>query len=184
MSQRIGRAAVVIVDMQTGFCNQWTDHLAERMTSFLEEIEDTGTPVVGTRYINHERTACYQFEGWKECMAGSPETEIQPVLRPYLQRIFDKDRFSCWDSKMKRFLREQDVDKVYFAGVNTGCCVLNSVFDCYNDLMDCAVIADLCGSTSGPREHDAALVVLRSCITKERVLSAQEAAEEIWERGK
>lgn len=45
--------------------------------------------------------------------------------------------------------------------------MLHSAFDFYNDLVDCSVIEDLCGSTSGIREQEAALIVLRSCITEE-----------------
>ncbi len=179
---RRNRAAVVIVDMQVGFKNQWTAHLEKKMTAFLEEIRGSTALVVGTRYVNHEHTACYLFEGWKDCMAGSPEVEILPALRPYLQRVFDKDRYSCWNEQMREFVQKNGIGKIYFAGVNTGCCVLHSAFDCYNDLVDCAVISDLCASTSGPEEHEAALVVLRSCITRERVISAGEAARQIFGR--
>ena len=57
--------------------------------------------------------------------------------------------------------------------------MLHSAFDFYNDLVDCSVIEDLCGSTSGIREHEAALIVLRSCITEERVVTADQAVREI-----
>ncbi len=170
---------VVIVDMQNAFRNQWTEGLDRKIRSFLDGISDTGVIVAGTRYVNHPHTACYEFEGWKDCMEGSEEAEIMPLLSGCLQRVFDKDRYSCWNREMKQFVRENDIQKVYFAGVNTGCCVLHSAFDCYNDVVDCSVIADLCASTSGPKEHEAALIVLRSCITGERVVSAQQAAEKI-----
>ena len=108
-------------------------------------------------------------------MEGSKEAEIVPALRNCMVQIFDKDKYSCWNEELKAFVRENKIRKIYFAGVNTGCCVLNSVLDCYNDLVDCAVIEDLCGSTSGVREHEAALTVLRSCITEERVITAAQA---------
>ncbi len=173
------KPAVVIVDLQKGFLNRWTDDLPDMTAAFLERIGKAEVPVLGTRYVNHEGSACYRFEGWKECMEGTEDTELPPDLIPYYEQVFDKDVFSCWNDKMKNFIRERGIDKVYFAGVNTGCCVLASVFDCYNDLTDCAVISDLCGSTSGPEIHEAALTVLRSTIMKERVITADEAAEEI-----
>ena len=168
----------LIIDMQNGFINGFTRDLPEKIREFQAGL---GGRVVtaGTRYVNHERTACYVFEGWKSCMAGSEEAEIVPELRGCMERVFDKDRYSCWNEEMKAFIREKRIKKIYFAGVNTGCCVLHSVLDCYNDLAECAVIEDLCGSTSGLREHEAALVVLRSCITEERVVTAEKAYEEI-----
>lgn len=168
----------LIIDMQNGFINNFTEHLVEKIQDFQTSIA-AHVLTAGTRYVNHEHTACYLFEGWKSCMAGTKEAEIVPELRGCMQRVFDKDKYSCWNDEMKAFIRDNEIEKIYFAGVNTGCCVLHSAMDCYNDLVDCAVIEDLCGSTSGMEEHEAALVVLRSCITKERVITAEKAYEEI-----
>lgn len=168
----------LIIDMQNGFVNEHTEGIDKKILNFLEPVRDK-VFTAGTRYVNHEHTACYVFEGWKSCMKGTTEAEIIPSLLPVMERVFDKDKYSCWNDEMKRFIRDHGIDKVYFAGVNTGCCVLHSVLDCYNDLVDCAVIEDLCGSTSGTREHEAALAVLRSCITENRVISSEKAAEEI-----
>lgn len=174
----MGNILFMIIDMQNGFINNFTEGLVEKIHDFQTSIADH-VITVGTRYVNHEHTACYVFEGWKSCMAGSKEAEIVPELRGCMQRVFDKDKYSCWNEEMKAFVRDNKIEKIYFAGVNTGCCVLHSAMDCYNDLVDCAVIEDLCGSTSGIEEHEAALVVLRSCITKERVITAEKAYEEI-----
>ena len=172
----------LIVDMQNGFSNQNTQGIDERILDFLDQIKGRAI-VAGTRYVNNENTACYVFEGWKACMEGTEEAEILPTLRGHMERVLDKDKYSCWNDEMKQFIRDNKIDKVYFAGVNTGCCVLHSAFDFYNDLVDCSVIEDLCGSTSGIREHEAALIVLRSCITEERVVTADQAAREILYAG-
>lgn len=168
----------LIIDMQNGFLNRNTEGIDRRILEFLEKIQGRAA-VAGTRYVNNEHTACYVFEGWKACMAGTEEAEILPALRGRMERVFDKDKYSCWNEEMKQFIRENKIEKIYFAGVNTGCCVLHSAFDFYNDLVDCSVIEDLCGSTSGIREHEAALIVLRSCITEERVVTAEQAVMEI-----
>lgn len=174
----MGNTLFLIIDMQNGFINNNTQHLVEKICDFRAGIANH-VITAGTRYVNHEHTACYVFEGWKSCMAGAEEAEIVPELRGCMQRVFDKDKYSCWNEEMKAFIRDNEIKKIYFVGVNTGCCVLHSAMDCYNDLVDCAVIEDLCGSTSGIEEHEAALVVLRSCITKERVITAERAYEEI-----
>lgn len=174
----MGNILFLIIDMQNGFINNFTTDLVPQISAFQSRINDH-VITAGTRYVNHEHTACYLFEGWESCMAGSEEAEIVPVLRENMQKVFDKDKYSCWNEEMKAFVRDHEIKKIYFAGVNTGCCVLHSVLDCYNDLVDCTVIENLCGSTSGPEEHEAALTVLRSCITKERVITSSRAYEEI-----
>ena len=168
----------LIIDMQNGFVNKYTSGLDRKILDFHEMIKGRAL-TAGTRYVNHEHTACYVFEGWKDCMAGTKEAEIIPTLVPIMEKVFDKDKYSCWNEEMRQYLRDNNVDKVYFAGVNTGCCVLHSAFDFYDDLVDCTVIEDLVGSTSGIKEHEEGISVLRSCITKERVVTAEEALREI-----
>ena len=168
----------LIIDMQNGFVNKYTEGLDRKILDFHDKIKDR-VITAGTRYVNHEHTACYVFEGWKDCMAGTKEAEIISTLTPIMERVFDKDKYSCWNEEMRQYLHDNNVEKVYFAGVNTGCCVLHSAFDFYDDLVDCTVIEDLCGSTSGIKEHEEGISVLRSCITKERVVTAEEALKEI-----
>lgn len=170
------RTALVIIDMQRGFIKASTVHLVIDIASFIEKNKDKFDDIVGTRYINHENTACYRFEGWKKCMEGSTEAQMVPELEKYCTRIFDKSQYSCWTKEFQEYA--EPFDKLYFVGVNTGCCVLHSAFDAYNNLKDCAVIRDLCGSTSGEHSHQAALQVLEECITKQRVILKDDFAIE------
>lgn len=174
----MGKTLFLIVDMQKGFINQFTEDLVWKIRDFQHRIAER-VITAGTRYVHHERTACYLFERWKNCMEGTEEAEIVPELRDGMERVFDKDKYSCWNEEMQIYVRENEITKIYFAGVNTGCCVLHSVLDCYNDLVECAVIEDLCGSTSGSEEHENALAVLRNCITEKRVVTAEQAYREL-----
>ena len=81
----------LIIDMQNGFINQNTHGVDERILDFLEQIKGRAI-VAGTRYVNNENTACYVFEGWKDCMAGTKEAEIIPTLVPIMEKVFDKDK--------------------------------------------------------------------------------------------
>lgn len=105
-----GEYFFLIIDMQNGFINNYTQHLVERIHDFQADIADHMI-TAGTRYVNHEQTACYLFEGWKSCMAGSEEAEVVPELRGYMQRVFDKDKYSCWNEEMKAFIRDNTIEK-------------------------------------------------------------------------
>lgn len=60
----------LIIDMQNGFVNNFTEDLIPKILDFQAKIEDS-VLTAGTRYVNHEHTACYMFKGWKSCMAGT-----------------------------------------------------------------------------------------------------------------
>lgn len=165
------KTCLVIIDMQNGFINEHTRHLISKIKEFIEKSNFDN--VVATQYVNHPDTACYKFEGWKECMQGTTSTDIVKELKPLIQRTFKKDKYSCWNSQFKQFVKENKFNKLFFVGVNTGCCVLHSAFDAYNDLQDCCVIENLCGSTSGESSHKAAIQILTECITPERVIKIE-----------
>lgn len=166
------RNALVVIDMQVGFKNEHTEMLEDKIANFIDSYKEHFCSVICTRYINHDETACYKFEGYDKCMRGSVESHILPKLASRCTYSFTKDKYSCWTDKLKMHIRENKIERLYFVGVNTGCCVLHSVFDAYNDVVDSYVISDLCGSTSGEQSHKVALQVLRECITSERVIKA------------
>lgn len=170
--------ALIIVDMQYGFMNDNTKDLEQKMIRFIDNNINKFKIVIATQYVNHEKSPCYIFEGWKGCMNGTQESEIISSIYSRSDITASKDIYSCWNSQLKDILKQLKIDKVYFIGVNTGCCVLHSAFDAYNDLQDCAVIEDLCGSTSGENSHKAAIQILRECITKQRVITIKQFEEE------
>ena len=75
----------LIIDMQNGFVNEYTEGLDKKILDFQQTVRDR-VLTAGTRYVNHEHTACYVFEGWKSCMEGTSEAEIIPSLSPVMAR--------------------------------------------------------------------------------------------------
>lgn len=173
------KSLIAIIDMQNAFVNKFTSGLDKKILEFINNLDPNKICIAQTRYINNENTACYLFEGWKECMEGDISAEIIDSLKNISAQKFTKNKYSCWNNEFKSFIADNNIDKIYFCGVNTGCCVLHSVLDCYNDVMECAVIKDLCASTSGKKYHDAGLLIIESNITKYRVISSLDAISEI-----
>lgn len=167
------RKALVVIDMQMGFMNEHTAHLEQKIRDYIDEHREEFYVIIGTKYINNENTACYIFEKWTQCMAGTVETYLVPKVSSKVEKIFEKSVYSCYSAEFKEYLKAMQIEEVYMCGVNTGCCVLHSAFDAYNDLVSCYVIADLCGSTSGNQSHECALQVLRECITEQRVVNSK-----------
>jgi nicotinamidase-related amidase len=173
MENNIQRSALIVVDMQKVFINDQTKKVLERIKTFLTRKDRLFSCVIGTQYVNNKNTACYQYEGWKECMEGEEETEICPELINFMDYIVKKDKYTCYTEEFLKILKDNHINKVFFCGVNTGCCVLHSVLDCYENIIDCYVIEDLCGSTSGEHYHDISIDLLGTLITKERIVTSK-----------
>lgn len=172
----MGKKCLIIVDMQRGFLNQYTQDLPGKIAQFIQHHPAIDS-IVATRYNNTPETACYKLGQWKSCMAGTPDTELSAEIRPYVQRIFDKNTFSGFTPELKTFLQQNAFQKVYFCGVNTDCCVLATVFSCYDNVQDCTVISDLCGSTLGEKSHHHALTLLQENITSQRVIASRQITD-------
>ena len=166
------KTCLIIIDMQKGFINEHTRDLVAPLVNFLENKKFDS--VVATRYINTLETACYILEEWKSCMEGSDDTEILPEILPFVERVFDKGKYSCWNDEFKDYIKSNQFDLLYFVGVNTGCCVLHSVFDAHNDVYDTRIIEDLCGSSSGTESHKAGIKILTDCLTSKRIIKSSE----------
>lgn len=162
--------ALVIIDMQKGFINDKTAHLPNLILDYANTHHFDH--ILGTAYINNENTACYIFEKWYKCMEGSEEAEIVPELKPIIGKVFNKGKYSCWNEEFRQYVQDNNIDELYFVGISTACCVLHSAFDAYDDLQECYVISDLCGSMRGESSHQPALQLLRECITEDRVITS------------
>ena len=79
-----------------------------------------------------------------------------------LQNGFINENTAHFPHKIAEFISSHDCfDKIYFCGVNTDCCVLATVFSCYDSVQDCAVISDR-----------NAIDLLKDNITAERVVGS------------
>lgn len=178
------KQALVIIDIQNGFMNKNTAYLEGEIETFVQKtMKNPDFPmfdlIIGTQYVNHEASACYVLEGWKACMSGSEEAEICEKILPFLSEengeklIIKKDKYTCYTEEFLRLLKQAGIERIFMCGVNTGCCVLHSVLDVYEDVKDVYVLRDLCGSTTGPHYHEIAIELLETLITKERVIDRE-----------
>jgi len=163
---------LVIIDMQNGFMNEYTRHLPEKIRQFANA--NHFDCILATRYCNTPETPCYR-DGWTDCMSHTIDAQLVPEVAGIAGKVFDKHIYSTWTPEFAEFLHHQQFEKLYFCGVNTDCCVLVSVLNCYDRNQECFVIGDLCASTLGDKIHENALEIIRGNITPERVLKKDSA---------
>ena len=173
------KTILFIIDMQKGFMNENTKHLVPKIIDFVNKYHFD--LVIGTRYVNNENTSCHIYEGWDGCWEGTEDSELVPEIRKLCDMVISKHTYSCWNGRVTEWVEMEEKMsgkcRVVFVGVNTGCCVLASAFDAYDEVYDVTVIEDLCGSTSGVSSHNAGIQILRECITRARVIQSGEFIE-------
>src|SRR5438093_18625 len=76
---------LLVVDVQRGFINSFTQHIPSRITRLIET--DEYSPVLFTRFVNSPGSPYHKLLDWHAC-AAPPETELVQELAP----IADPDR--------------------------------------------------------------------------------------------
>src|SRR5919197_1345717 len=98
--------ALLVVDMQLGFINQFTHHIPGRVVRLLES--GGYAPVFFTRFINQPGGPYHRFLDWHAC-EREPETNIVPELEPFVKPglVFSKPGFTGMPRAMAAHLRER-----------------------------------------------------------------------------
>ena len=73
--------ALLVVDVQNGFINEFTRHIPERIVALIERGEHD--PVLFTRFVNIEGSPFRRFLRWEES-AQPPDTELTVEMQPFV----------------------------------------------------------------------------------------------------
>lgn len=150
---------LLIVDVQRGFLNSYTEHIPARIRTLIER--DDYAPLLFTQFVNTPDSPYQKFLHWSEC-SRPPETDIAPELQPYAapERTFTKPGYAGMSDELRAYLREQRIEAVTVVGIDTDMCVLKIAMDVFDLGVEPTVLVDCCASTSGLQSHLAGLAVL------------------------
>ncbi len=157
----IMKNALIIVDLQKYFINEFTKKVPDKIKDFLKNHNFDF--VLFTKFINKENSSFVKILGWNK-MFSSPETDIVPAFQRLINKenIFEKSTFSIFKSKkFLKFLIENKINRIFICGFDTDACILSSVFDGLDLGFDVKVIEDLCASHHGKKFHDYAIKILK-----------------------
>lgn len=163
--------ALLVVDVQNGFVNQFTRHIPMRIARLIER--ESYSPVLFTRFVNIERSPFRRFLGWDES-AQPPDTELAPEVAPFAseQRIYSKPGYAGLSDELKGFLVAERMARVAVVGIDTDMCVLKVALDLFDLNIEPIVLVDCCASTAGLQTHLAGLAVLARNIGADRLRDA------------
>ena len=153
--------ALVIIDVQKGFLSEETKHIPEKIKELLSENQFDF--IFATRFKNHEKSSFVKYLDWYEFLDEN-DWKLDEYIKSVSDAIFDKYCYSCFTDEFKEYIISNNIDKLYFVGIDTDCCVLESVTDCFELGIDYSVIADCCASSGGVESHKAGIRVMERLI--------------------
>jgi nicotinamidase-related amidase len=163
--------ALLIVDVQNGFLNAFTQHIPDRIATLI--ARDSPAPVLFTRFVNSKDGPYHRFLDWRACQR-KPQTCIAAALQPFVQEdlVFAKPGLAGMPDELKLYLVEQKIERISIVGIDTDMCVLKVALDIFDLGIEPIVLVDCCASTSGLQAHLAGLAVLARNIGADRLRGA------------
>lgn len=162
---------LLVVDVQTGFINDFTHHIPQRIVRLIEQ--KIYSPVLFTRFINSSNSPYTRLLQWDGC-DQEPETNLSADLTPYVQPelVFSKPGLCGIPTELASYLNEHQVQQIAIAGIDTDMCVLKIAMDLFDQGIEPIVLTDCCASTAGLQAHLAGLAVLSRNIGAQRLRDA------------
>ncbi len=158
---------LLIIDVQTGFINEWTAHVPAR----VDGLQSSFDQVIVTRLYNPQRSLYRKLMGWKAFSLGSAETQLAFSPRGDAT-IIDKSAYSCLTEPFVDRLRSDGVNRVHLCGIATEDSVLATAVDLFQHGIEPVVLAHACGSDGGHEMHEAAVKILRHLIGDKQVIGS------------
>ena len=162
---------LLVVDVQRGFLNDYTAHVARRVAQLLRRGDHD--PVYFTRFENPPGGPYRKFLSWSAC-ERPPETDLAPELEPFAapERVFTKPGYAGLPDALAGVLRDAEIERITVVGIDTDMCVLKVALDLFDLAIEPIVLVDCCASTAGLQAHLAGLAVLTRNIGATRLRDA------------
>ena len=150
---------LLVVDVQNGFINEFTDHIPGRVRRLIE-IGDYA-PVLFTVFVNTQESPYQRLLDWHAC-ARPPETDLVDDLAQFAapDRVFTKQGLTGVPDALAEYLRQINMAYINVVGIDTDMCVLKIAMDIFDLGIEPVVLVDCCASTAGLQAHLAGLAIL------------------------
>lgn len=160
-----GQTALLIVDVQKGFINEQTQHIPPLINS----IQTSYSHIIATRFYNEMGSAYRKLLHWHRFDKDSEDFSLAINLKENTL-IVDKNRYSVLTALAVQYLRDNLIDTVHIAGIDTNACVMvaaTELFETHH--IRPIVLSKYCASHSGEKYHQAALDLIEKLCGREQI---------------
>lgn len=158
---------LVIIDVQNGFLSEKTNHIPSKIEQLLDN-DNIFNHIVGTQFINVKGSPYIELLGWNGLM-DEESRKVSSIVIDKCERIFMKTTYSCFNEEFEAYIKDNNISKLYFLGIDTDCCVLKSVFDCFERNIPFEVLINYCASNGGIESHKAAMTVMKRAVGRRAI---------------
>lgn len=157
---------LILIDFQYAFINKHTEAVVLKTKEAIKS--KVFKYVIFTTFVNKADSSFVKNIDYKKCFK-SPDTDIVPLLLEFSNKnnTFSRTAYSVFKSKkLVKFLKENNIEEITLAGLDTDACVLASAYDAFDLGFKVSINEKLSGSTQGISFHKKAVDILKRNIDR------------------
>ena len=154
---------LLIIDMQKAFINENTKHIIPKIQELIDSNKYEN--IIFTQFINSPNSIYVKELNFDGCIGDDKNFVID--TKNY--KIITKTIYSALNNDLKKYIKENNIDKIYLCGIDTECCILKTSLDLFENGYNVYVLKDYCACMFGNKKHNNALEVLKRNIGENRV---------------
>lgn len=185
------KTILILVDVQNGFIhNSENQVMVQKLGQLVQEgIFDR---TIATKYINTAGSNIIRLMGWDKLLSEAEQT-IPDLILEHVDYVDEKKLYSAYTESMCQYLLGENQGKypeqVFLAGLDLGCCVLETATDFFEAGVRPFVLTSYCSCAGGPEYFDAAILCLKHLIgehhlIRDEFIESREQLELLVEKAK
>lgn len=166
---------LILVDVQNGFIhNAENQVMVQKLGKLVQEGFFDRT--IATKYVNTAGSNIIRLMGWTKLLSEEEQT-IPDLIREHVDYIDEKTGYSAYTESLCQYLLRENAGKypeqVFLAGLDLGCCVLETATDFFEAGVRPFVLTSYCSCAGGPEYFDAAILCLKHLIGNHHLITDQ-----------
>lgn len=160
------QGCLVLIDLQQGFIN-YNKEIIPNIKDLLNKYEFDH--IVATKYINMPNGPFYRLLNYKEMTEKDENIKLNPFVKSISEKVFYKNLYSCFTDEFITYIKENNIEKLYFSGMDSEACVLASVLDCFEHNIDLEIFVNCCKSNNGKKLEKATEDILKIVVGEDKL---------------
>ncbi|MEN8907721.1 MAG: isochorismatase family protein [Clostridiales bacterium] len=164
------KKCLFLIDVQYGFISGKTEYVLPRINNLMNRKDFDF--IIASKFINTKNGPYVKYMNWHRLM-DEKETKLYEPIEEKADLIIEKNIYTGIGNEVLKFIKNNNIDKIYLAGIDTDCCVLKTAVDFFEFGIRSYVLEYYSASNGGLESHQAALTVLRRLIGEDSIIRGQ-----------
>ena len=156
---------LLVIDVQKSFITEDTKKILPKIEKLIDS--NLYDDVVFTRFINSYESRFYKDLNYEGCIN---ESTSSLAIDSKKYKVIEKYAYTSLTDELKEYIKDNNIEKIYLCGFDTNACVLKTALDLFEQDYDFYLLKNYCGSSSGIRLHDDAILNLSILIGSNKII--------------